>query len=82
MMISRVIVCCELGGIPGEVIWCCSGHWRAALHGFTRLITAHNANDTCCYVQENKRQEAPTKEQLEELDCLEDLDLYETCAKS
>ena len=31
--------------------------------------------------QENSRQEAPTKEQLEELDCLKDLDSFETTRK-
>ena len=33
------------------------------------------------HVKENNRQEAPTKEQLEELDCLKDLDLFETRCK-
>ena len=28
------------------------------------------------HVKENKRQEAPTKEQSEEMDCLKNLDLY------
>ena len=28
------------------------------------------------HVEENKRQEAPTKEQSEEMDCLKTLDLY------
>ena len=32
-------------------------------------------------VKENNRQEAPTKEQLDELDCLKDLDLFETRCK-
>ena len=37
-----------------------------------RLLEAH--------VKENNRQETPTKEQLQELDCLKDLDLFEkTC---
>ena len=31
--------------------------------------------------KKNNRQEAPTKEQLEELDCLKDLDLFETMCK-
>ena len=38
-----------------------------------RLLEAH--------VKENNRQEAPTKEYLEELDCLKDLDLFETMCK-
>ena len=33
------------------------------------------------HVKENNRQEAPTKEQLQELDCLKDLDLFETMCK-
>ena len=33
------------------------------------------------HVKENDRQEAPTKEQLQELDCLKDLDLFETTCK-
>ena len=32
-------------------------------------------------LKENNRQEAPTKEQLQELDCLTDLDLFETMCK-
>ena len=32
-------------------------------------------------VKENNRQEAPTKEQLQELDCLKDLDLFETMCR-
>ena len=30
------------------------------------------------HVRENNRQEAPTREQLQKLDCLKDLDLFET----
>ena len=33
------------------------------------------------HVKENNRQEAPTREQLQKLDCLEDLDLFETTCK-
>ena len=33
------------------------------------------------HVKENNRQEAPTKEQLQELDCLKDLDPFETMCK-
>ena len=33
------------------------------------------------HVKENKRQETPTKKQLQELDCLKDLDLFETTCK-
>ena len=33
------------------------------------------------HVKENNRQEASTKEQLQELDCLKDLDLFETMCK-
>ena len=33
------------------------------------------------HVKENNRQEAPTREQLQELDCLIDLDLVETIRK-
>ena len=33
------------------------------------------------HVPENNRQEAPTKEQLEELDCLKDLDHFKTTCK-
>ena len=33
------------------------------------------------HVNENNRQEAPTKEQLQELDCLKDLDLFETMCR-
>ena len=32
-------------------------------------------------VKENNRQQAPAKEQLQELDCLKDLDLFETMCK-
>ena len=32
-------------------------------------------------VRENNRQEAPTREQLQKLDCLKDLDLFETMCK-
>ena len=32
-------------------------------------------------MKENNRQESPTKEQLQELDCLKDLDLFETTCK-
>ena len=32
-------------------------------------------------VKENNRQETPTKEQLQELYCLKDLDLFETTCK-
>ena len=33
------------------------------------------------HVRENNRQEAPTREQLQKLDCLKDLDLSETMCK-
>ena len=33
------------------------------------------------HVKENNRQEAPTKEQLQELDCLKVLDLFETMCR-
>ena len=33
------------------------------------------------HVKENNRQDAPTKEQLQELDCLKDLDLLEKTCK-
>ena len=33
------------------------------------------------HVRENNRQEAPTREQLQKLDCLNDLDLFETTCK-
>ena len=33
------------------------------------------------HVKENSRHEAPTKEQLQELDCLKDLNLFETMCK-
>ena len=33
------------------------------------------------HVKENNRQEAPTREQLQKLDCLKDLDLFETTCK-
>ena len=33
------------------------------------------------HLKENKRQEAPTREQLQKLDCLKDLDLFETTCK-
>ena len=33
------------------------------------------------HVMENNRQEAPTKEQLEELDCIKDLSFFETMCK-
>ena len=33
------------------------------------------------HVKENNRQEAPTKEKLQELDYLKDLDLFETMCK-
>ena len=33
------------------------------------------------HVSENNRQEAPTREQLQKLDCLKDLDLFETTCK-
>ena len=33
------------------------------------------------HVKENNRQETPTREQLQELDCLKDLDLFETLCK-
>ena len=33
------------------------------------------------HVKENNRQETPTKEQLQELECLKDLDLFETMCK-
>ena len=33
------------------------------------------------HVKKNSRQETPTKEQLQELDCLKDLDLFETTCK-
>ena len=33
------------------------------------------------HVKENNRQETPTKEQLQELDCLKDIDLFETPCK-
>ena len=32
-------------------------------------------------MRENNRQEAPTREQLQKLDCLKDLDLFETTCK-
>ena len=32
-------------------------------------------------MKEGNRQEAPTREQLQELDCLKDLDLFETMCK-
>ena len=33
------------------------------------------------HVKEHIRQETPTKEQLQELDCLKDLDFFETTCK-
>ena len=33
------------------------------------------------HVRENNRQEAPTREPLQKLDCLKDLDLFETMCK-
>ena len=33
------------------------------------------------HVRENNCQEAPTREQLKKLDCLKDLDLFETTCK-
>ena len=33
------------------------------------------------HVRENNRQETPPKEQLQELDCLKDLDIFETTCK-
>ena len=33
------------------------------------------------HVKENNRQEAPTREQLQKLDCLKDFDLFETMSK-
>ena len=33
------------------------------------------------HIRENNRQEAPTREQLQRLDCLKDLDLFETMCK-
>ena len=33
------------------------------------------------HVRENNRQETPTKEQLQEWDCLKDLDIFETTSK-
>ena len=33
------------------------------------------------HVRESKRQEAQTREQLQKLDCLKDLDLFETMSK-
>ena len=33
------------------------------------------------HVKKNNKQETPTKEQLQELDCLKDLDLFETICK-
>ena len=33
------------------------------------------------HVKENNRQETPTKEQLQDLDCLKELDLFETTSK-
>ena len=33
------------------------------------------------HLKENNRQETPTKEHLQELDCLKDLDLFETMCK-
>ena len=33
------------------------------------------------HVKKNSRQETPTKEQSQELDCLKDLDLFETTCK-
>ena len=69
---------------------CDLGLWGGALHGFNRFITLHNDSDSESYVaitwlevdvKENSRQEAPTKEQLHELDCIKDLDLFETMCK-
>ena len=34
------------------------------------------------HVKENNRQETPTKQQLQELGCLKDLDLFETTCKT
>ena len=33
------------------------------------------------HVKENNRREAPTRKQLQKLDCLKDLDLFETMCK-
>ena len=46
MMSFPAIVCCKHGGTPGVVDL---GLWRAALHGFTRLITSHNDSDSGNY---------------------------------
>ena len=60
------------------------GLWRAALHGFTRFITAYNVVVGVmmairwleAHVKEIIRHKAPTREQLQNLDCLKDLDLF------
>ena len=44
--------------------------------GVMKAIRWMQANDI-----ENNRQETPTKEQLHELDCLKDLDVFETTCK-
>ena len=57
---------------------------------FTRFITAHDDSDSGSYdgdwleahVREINSQETPTKEQLQELDCLKDLGLLETTSKT
>ena len=49
-----------------------------------RLMPWFRANMTArkgAHVKENNRQEAPTKEHLEELDCLKDIDLSQTRCK-
>ena len=49
MMSFPANVCCKHGGIPGVKSGVDLGLWRAALRGFTRLITAHNDSDSGSY---------------------------------
>ena len=49
MMSFPTIACCKHGGTPGVKSGVDLGLWRAALHGLTRLITAHNDSDSGSY---------------------------------
>ena len=70
------------------LIWDCGELLCMGLPDSSRLITIVIVGVMMvrqwleAHVKENKRQEAPTREHLQKLDCLKDLDLLRQCAKS
>ena len=63
------------------LIWDSEELLSMGLPDSSRPITMRAIRWLEAHVRENNRQEAPTREQLQKLDCLKSLDLFETMCK-